>query len=84
MLQRDSHALQQALQDAGLDADGGSLSFELAQDNHDFGDGNRRGGGHDSGGTGASSDAGEQDLIETTIAWRTDPETGLTRYNILA
>lgn len=84
MLQRDSHALQQALQDAGLDTDGGSLSFELAQDNHDFGDGNRRGGGHDSGGTGASSDAGEQDLIETTIAWRTDPETGLTRYNILA
>lgn len=82
MLQRDSSILQQALQDAGLDADGSSLSFELAQDGHDFGQDNSRGGGHDAGGTGAGG-ALDDDIIETVMNWQVDPETGHMHYNIM-
>ena len=84
MLQRDAQVLERALQDAGLDADSG-LSFELAQDGSFFDDHNQRGGGHNQGGTGRGGDGSEElELIESTMTWRVDPETGHTRYNILA
>lgn len=84
MLQRDAHVLEKALQDAGLDADGG-LSFELAQDGHFFDQGNERGGAHDQGGNGAGEDAlAGEEILETTMTWHVDPETGHTRYNIYA
>ena len=84
MLQRDAQVLERALQDAGLDSEGG-LSFELAQDGEFFDRDNQRGGGHDSGGTGsgASGDGEDLDIIETTMTWHVDPETGHMRYNIL-
>ena len=85
MLQRDSSALERALQNAGLDLDDGGLSFELAEHGFDFEQDNKRGGGHDSGGTGAGGETeGEEELIETTMNWHVDPESGHMRYNILA
>jgi len=43
MLQRDAQVLERALQEMGLDNDGSSLSFELADDGQNFG----QNGGHD-------------------------------------
>lgn len=83
MLQRDAQVLERALQEAGLDADGG-LSFELAEHGFDFDGHNQRGGGHDSGGTGAGADGEEIEIIESTMTWFVDPETGHTRYDIWA
>lgn len=82
MMQRDAHVLERALQDAGIDAQGG-LSFELAQDGHMFDD------GHDSpnrhaGGSGGGDEEQTEELIETTMNWYVDAETGMTRYDILA
>ena len=83
MLQRDAQLLERALQDAGLDADGG-LSFELAEHGFDFDQNNQRGGGHDNGGTGASDEGEEIEILESTMTWSVDPETGHTRYDIWA
>jgi len=85
MLQRDAQILERALQDAGLDTDGG-LSFELAEHGFDFDQHNQRGGGHDNGRTGGveGQDGEELEIIETTMNWRVDPETGHMRYDILA
>lgn len=85
MLQRDAQVLERALQDAGLDADSG-LSFELAEHGLDFDQHNQRGGGHDNGKTaGVNGDAdGELEIIESTMTWSVDPESGHTRYDIWA
>lgn len=83
MLQRDAQTLERALQDAGLDADGG-LSFELAEHGFDFEQNNHRGGGHDNGGTGSGDDGEEIEILESTMTWSVDPETGHTRYDIWA
>ena len=85
MLQRDAQILERALHDAGLDADSG-LSFELAQDGEFMDQNNQRGGGHDQGGTGrgGNSNGDELEIIESTMTWRVDPNTGHTRYDIYA
>lgn len=82
MLQRDAQTLERLLQDTGLDTENG-LNFELAEHGFDFDQDNRRGGGHDNGGTGAGGEDGEQEIIESTMTWHVDPETGHMRYNIL-
>jgi flagellar hook-length control protein FliK len=86
MLQRDAQMLEKALQDAGLDVSGDSLNFELAQDgnlfDHDQKDQNgNSGAGGGKGGESAESE--DLDIIETTMDWYVDPQTGLTRYNLL-
>lgn len=84
MLQRDAQILERALQDAGLEADGNSLSFELAQDGQDFSqDGRHDGDRNKTGLNGNESDA-EETVIETTMNWHVDPSSGHMRYNILA
>ncbi len=86
MLQRDVHALERALQDMGLDLESG-IGFELADQGSDFMGDNRRGGGHDHGGAngaGGDIDAGEDDIIETSLMWMVDPDTGHTRYDFWA
>lgn len=83
MLQRDSDTLQRILEASGLEGDGG-LSFELAEHGFDFDQNNSRGGGHDAGGTGSGSDTAKTDIIESTMMWHVDPDTGHMRYNILA
>ncbi len=85
MLQRDTQVLERALQNAGLEAEG-SLSFELAKDGHFFNDQNNRGGGHDNGGTGKGSghDSDGIEIIESTMTWNINPDTGYVSYDILA
>ncbi|MGQ0527384.1 MAG: flagellar hook-length control protein FliK [Alphaproteobacteria bacterium] len=82
MLQRDSHMLERALQDAGLDSSGG-LSFELADSGYNFNQDNQRGGGHDKGATGSGTDQ-EIEIVESSMTWQVDPATGHMRYSILA
>lgn len=83
MMQRDSHALERAMQQSGLDAGGNSLSFELSDGNHSF-DSDRNGNGNDYG-RGKRADAGDNaEIIETTMSWSVDEDTGLHHYNILA
>ena len=70
----------------GLDTDGSSLSFELSQDgnlfDHDQKDGHGAGGGA-GGADGEDADGTEIEIIETTMDWYADPETGLLRYSAL-
>ncbi len=80
MLQRDADVLQRALSDAGLDSQG-DIAFELAGDQQNTHSGR---GGENSGKNGARSDAGEDpNLIETTMDWHVDPESGHMRYSLL-
>jgi flagellar hook-length control protein FliK len=84
MMQRDAQTLERAMQEMGLDTDGG-INFELAEQGFDFEQDNQRGGGHDKGGTGAGGEQSEDlELIETTMTWQVDEETGHMRYNIWA
>jgi flagellar hook-length control protein FliK len=81
MLQRDGHALEKSLQGIGLDGSDNSLSFELASQDHEFG----QNGHHDHGGGGSGNNAGGEDLeiIETTMDWYVDPSTGHMRYDFV-
>lgn len=86
MLQREGHSLERALQNAGLDTQGQSISFELAQDN---GTGRRDGESSDNrnfgGGGKAGQDAGGADeIIQSSMTWQVDSATGHMRYNIMA
>lgn len=87
MLQRDSHMLERALSQTGIDADGSALSMELAQDGSLFDHDDRGGsGGERNKGGDDSQSAGDNDdieIIETTVDWYIDPDTGLTRYDML-
>lgn len=80
MLQRDAHVLERMLQDISADG-GGALSFELSQDGSGF-ENDGRGGGNDSGGGNGDAGGGEE-IVETTMNWYVDPDTGRTRYDLL-
>lgn len=81
MLQRDAHALERAMSDIGLNAEGG-MSFELAQDGHNF----NQDGGHDGSRNKAFGGAknSDDDIIQSTMTWQIDTASGHTRYNIWA
>ena len=82
MMQRDQHVLQRALANTGLDVNGNSLSFELAQNGMNFAKNNGTGNG---GGTGSSASGDETGtVLETTMNWSVDPTSGQTHYNLLA
>ncbi len=87
MLQRDAQILERALLDAGLDVDSGGLSFELSQDGNLFDDDNKgQGGSSGDGNNGEGSEAAADEnieIIETTMDWYADPNTGLMRYDAL-
>lgn len=82
MLQRDADALNRALTDAGIES-GGDLSFELASEDHDF---NQPRGDKGSSGNGSGNSAGNNDeqIVQSTMDWYVDPDTGRMHYNILA
>ena len=87
MLQRDASALERALQNAGLETDSDSLNYQMAEDNYNFGsgkDGNGSGNNHAGGSHGAGAEGEEEILIETTMTWDVDPETGHVHYSLLA
>lgn len=83
MLQRDAQILERSLQGIGLETGDGGLSFELAQDNMFQNEGDRGGERYQSGSKSAAGIEGVEDVIETTMTWHVDPETGMQRYNIL-
>ena len=79
MLQRDAQALERALAESGVDSGSDGLSFELADQDHAFGEGR---GNHTGAQRHDAPDDGE--IIESTMTWFIDGETGLQRYDILA
>ncbi|PCJ97542.1 MAG: hypothetical protein COA45_09770 [Zetaproteobacteria bacterium] len=79
MLKQDAEILERALNNAGLDTDG-DLSFELASEDHDFGQDSKQGHGNRQQKPNSSLD---EDIIETTMDWQVDPETGRMHYNVL-
>jgi flagellar hook-length control protein FliK len=85
MLQRDSHALERALQSAGLETGSDSLSFQLS-DNGTFAHDNNGKGANDSfgGGKAGPQNADAADIIQSSVTWQVDPSTGHVRYNIFA
>lgn len=85
MLQRDSHALERALQSAGLETNSDSLSFQLS-DNGTFAHDNNGKGANDSfgGGKAGKQDADAGEIIQSSVSWQVDPSTGHVRYNIFA
>ncbi|HEU4837919.1 MAG TPA: flagellar hook-length control protein FliK [Micavibrio sp.] len=85
MLQRDSHALERALQSAGLETGSDSLSFQLS-DNGTFAHDNNGKGANDSfgGGKAGPQNADATDIIQSSVTWQVDPSTGHVRYNIFA
>ncbi len=85
LLKQDTDILQRAMSNAGLDADG-NLSFELAKDDNFFNDDNNNKNGHSKSNSSLNNDNNENlesDLIETTINWQLDPNTGRMRYSAL-
>lgn len=82
MLQRDAQVLERALEDAGIDSAGSSLSFEMAGDDHAFGH-NGKHDGYESGNRANKGAEAEPEILETTMTWHVDPHTGYTRYDIL-
>jgi len=85
LLQRDAGALERALQNAGMDTDNSALSFELAAQDFAFGgDGERGGNGSDARGKDGENAGEDEDIINTTMTWDVDPDTGHVHYMILA
>ena len=83
MLQRDAQILERSLQGIGLETGDGGLSFELAQDNMFQNEGDRGGERYQTGGKAPAGSIEGTEVIETTMTWHVDPETGMQRYNIL-
>lgn len=85
MLQRDGMALERALQNAGLDANSNSISFELAQGGtgDDFRNDGQGGGERNFGGKANGAEEAAE-TINSTMTWSVDSSTGHVRYNILA
>ena len=85
MLIRDAASLERALQNAGLTTDSASLSFELAQDGSAFNsDNNGQGGGEPSGKGGMNAANDSEEIIQTSMTWQVDSDTGYVRYSLLA
>ena len=84
MLQRDSHVLQRALNDAGLDVGGNALSFQMAQNGNASGQNSNGGSGNGGSGYTGAGDNGADNVLETTMNWQINPDTGQTHYNIWA
>lgn len=80
MLKQDAEILQRALNDAGLDTEG-DLSFELASEDHDFSQDRKQ--GRSSKQNSNSNDLSDGDIIETSMDWQVDPQTGQMHYNVL-
>jgi flagellar hook-length control protein FliK len=94
MLQRDSYALERALQDAGLEVAKDGITFELAQQDSSFdsqGDGQNQKQEHGTGYSTLWDDPSEANDVmltkmdkitgQTKNNWYLDSNTGLTRYN---
>ncbi|PCI56047.1 MAG: hypothetical protein COB36_04440 [Alphaproteobacteria bacterium] len=79
MLKQDAEILERALSNAGLDTNG-DLSFELASEDHDFGQDSKQGRSKQNNNSNGLPD---EDIIETSMDWQVDPQTGQMHYNVL-
>lgn len=84
MLQRDAHVLERSLQGIGMETGDGGLSFELAQDGNMFQNEGDRGGERYGTGGKSREENNEASVIESSMTWHVDPDTGIQHYNILA
>lgn len=84
MLQRDAHVLERSLQGIGMETGDSGLSFELAQDGNMFQNEGDRGGERYSTGGKDREENNEASVIESSMTWHVDPDTGIQHYNILA
>lgn len=98
MLKRDSHMIEQALQQAGIKSDGLSLDLQLASDQNAFQQAlngewgasdnhkNHQQGHNQSSGFSSDSNSPttQHQTIESTVDWYTDEKTGRLRYNLTA
>lgn len=94
ILKRDSHALRQALDMAGIKTDGSSLNFDMSHDSNAFQQAmaqqqnNGEGSSSFRLGTGGMAEAGSvsagSQVIETALGIMIDEATGQVRYNLLA
>jgi len=82
LMQRDAQTLERAMQQAGMDAGGNELSFELAGQDHAFDDRGGHDGSHSK--DTRADDGTEIATIETTMSWTVDANTGMQHYSILA
>lgn len=84
MLQRDAHVLERALQNSGMEVADNSLSFQLSEDGSLFGQhSDGRGQNHSGGGAAENAGGDDEILMETTMDWQVDPDTGLMHYDVL-
>lgn len=83
MLQRDAQVLERALHDAGMES-GENISFSLAGGDDGFSSGRDSGNNGSAGSGNKGANGTDSEIIETTMTWYVDPETGHQRYNILA
>lgn len=88
MLQRDALTLERTLQNSGFDTSGSAISFELANQGDNPFNNNGEGGGEKDfgkGGIGNGQDALSGDnIIQSSVMWQIDPDSGHVRYNIFA
>lgn len=86
MFQRDAHALENALNQAGLKTDSSSLTFDLGSQGS-FGQAmnDQSGGSSREGQSGwtADSSLAVDDVVDTRLSIQIDPETGLAHYNMV-
>lgn len=82
MFQRDAHALEAALKEAGVQADSSSLSFEMAKDGNSFQGHMNRDENRSPSSIATGSEISENPVLETSIDIATDTRTGLTHYNL--
>lgn len=80
MLKQDAEALERALNNAGLETDG-ELSFELASEDHDFNQDREQTRGSRQNNN--SNDLSNEDVIETSMDWQVDKQTGQMHYNVM-
>lgn len=92
ILQRDSHALKAALEQAGIQTDGSSLSFDLAGGDQSFnqmlgqsndGNGQNQTASFSLGDDGTATSNGMTEIIETRLDFVADSVTGNVHYSLL-
>lgn len=83
MLQRDAHALERALADAGLSPDGSGLEFSLADEGYAFGREDGQGGGPGKRYSANGAEDEQSVIIASSMGWSVNPVTGRMQYDAL-
>jgi flagellar hook-length control protein FliK len=83
LMQRDSHALERSLHEMGLTTGPDGITFELAGQGSDFNQGSEGWSGENGSGNGKDQQGDSPlDILETTLSWSVDPDTGYPHYSL--